>query len=158
MSSYFLQRFPTGDYSMIANILLVDDEAPFVEALAKRLEKRGVTVSTAMSGPEALEKLNKKPNLDIVVLDVKMPGMDGITTLKAIKAARPMVEVIMLTGHATVESAIEGMKFGALDYLMKPCEMEMLLAKLQEAKAKKTRQEDKIAEARAMNIALRRGD
>lgn len=143
---------------MIANILLVDDEAPFVEALAKRLEKRGVTVSTAMSGPEALEKLNKKPNLDIVVLDVKMPGMDGITTLKAIKAARPMVEVIMLTGHATVESAIEGMKFGALDYLMKPCEMEMLLAKLQEAKAKKTRQEDKIAEARAMNIALRRGD
>jgi DNA-binding NtrC family response regulator len=143
---------------MIANVLLVDDEAPFVEALAKRLEKRGVTISTAMSGPEALEKLKEKPNLDIVVLDVKMPGMDGIDTLKAIKAERPMVEVIMLTGHATVESAIEGMKLGALDYLMKPCEMEILLAKLQEAKAKKTRQEDKIAEARAMNIALRRGD
>ncbi len=143
---------------MIANVLLVDDEAPFVEALAKRLEKRGVTISTAMSGPEALEKLKEKPNLDIVVLDVKMPGMDGIDTLKAIKAERPMVEVIMLTGHATVESAIEGMKLGALDYLMKPCEMEILLAKLQEAKAKKSRQEDKIAEARAMNIALRRGD
>ncbi|AFM26983.1 response regulator [Desulfomonile tiedjei] len=143
---------------MIANVLLVDDEAPFVEALAKRLEKRGVTISTAMSGPEALEKLKEKPNLDIVVLDVKMPGMDGIDTLKAIKAERPMVEVIMLTGHATVESAIEGMKLGALDYLMKPCEMEILMAKLQEAKAKKTRQEDKIAEARAMNIALRRGD
>lgn len=143
---------------MIANVLLVDDEAPFVEALAKRLEKRGVTISTAMSGPEALEKLKEKPNLDIVVLDVKMPGMDGIDTLKAIKAERPMVEVIMLTGHATVESAIEGMKLGTLDYLMKPCEMEILLAKLQEAKAKKTRQEDKIAEARAMNIALRRGD
>jgi DNA-binding NtrC family response regulator len=143
---------------MIANVLLVDDEAPFVEALAKRLEKRGVTISTAMSGAEALEKLKAKSNIDIVVLDVKMPGMDGIDTLKAIKAERPMVEVIMLTGHATVESAIEGMKLGALDYLMKPCEMEILLAKLQEAKAKKSRQEDKIAEARAMNIALRRGD
>jgi DNA-binding NtrC family response regulator len=143
---------------MIANVLLVDDEAPFVEALAKRLEKRGVTITTAMSGPEALEKLKEKSNLDIVVLDVKMPGMDGIETLKAIKAERPMVEVIMLTGHATVESAIEGMKLGALDYLMKPCEMETLLVKLQEAKAKKSRQEDKIAEARAMNIALRRGD
>ncbi len=79
-----------------------------------------------------------------MVLDVKMPGMDGIDTLKAIKAAYPLVEVIMLTGHATVESAIEGMKLGALDYLMKPCDMDVLLAKLQEAKAKKDRQEEKI--------------
>ncbi len=69
--------------------------------------------------------------------------MDGFDTLKAIKAARPLVEVVMLTGHATVESAIEGMKLGALDYLMKPCEMEVLMAKVQEAKAKKSRQEGK---------------
>jgi DNA-binding NtrC family response regulator len=137
---------------------LVDDEAPFVEALAKRLDKRGMKVTTAFSGPEALNKLEADSGIDVVVLDVKMPGMDGIDTLKAIKAAHPLVEVVMLTGHATVESAIEGMKFGALDYLMKPCEMEILMTKVQEAKEKKSKQEEKIAEARAMNIALRRGD
>jgi DNA-binding NtrC family response regulator len=143
---------------MIMKVLLVDDEAPFVEALAKRLDKRGVTVTAAFSGSEALEKLQADSRVDVVVLDVKMPGMDGVETLKAIKANYPLIEVVMLTGHATVESAIEGMKLGALDYLMKPCEMEVLMTKLSEAKEKKARQEGKIAEARAMNIALRRGD
>jgi DNA-binding NtrC family response regulator len=138
-------------------VLLVDDEAPFVDALAKRLDKRGITVVSANSGPEALQKLEADSLIDVVVLDVKMPGMDGVDTLKAIKPAHPLVEVVMLTGHATVESAIEGMKLGALDYLMKPCDMDILLAKLQEAKAKKDRQEEKIREARALKIALRRG-
>jgi DNA-binding NtrC family response regulator len=87
-----------------------------------------------------------------------MPGMDGIETLKAIKNRWPLIEVVMLTGHATVESAIEGMKLGALDYLMKPCDMDVLMTKVKEAKSKKKAQEDKIAEARAMSIALRRGD
>jgi len=143
---------------MTARVLLVDDEAPFVEALAKRLDKRGVTVITALSGAEAIEKLAGDSRIDVVILDVKMPGMDGIETLTQIKGAHPLVEVIMLTGHATVESAIVGLKLGALDYLMKPCEMDLLLAKIQEAKEKKSRQEEKIAEARALNIALRRGD
>lgn len=143
---------------MHAKVLLVDDEAPFVEALAKRLTKRDLTVVTAFSGSEALEKLEKDRRIDVVILDVKMPGMDGIETLKAIKSAYPLVEVVMLTGHATVESAIEGMKMGALDYLMKPCDMDVLLAKVSEAKSKKDKQEEKIAEARALNIALRRGD
>jgi DNA-binding NtrC family response regulator len=143
---------------MIAKVLLVDDEVPFVEALSKRLDKRGITVVPAFSGMEALEKLSGDSRVDAVVLDVKMPGMDGIDTLKAIKASHPLVEVIMLTGHATVESAIEGMKLGALDYLMKPCDMDVLLSKIQGAKDKKTVQEQKIAEARALNIALRRGD
>ncbi len=143
---------------MIARVLLVDDEVPFVEALSKRLDKRGITVVPAFSGLEAMEKLSGDSHIDAVVLDVKMPGMDGIDTLKAIKASHPMVEVIMLTGHATVESAIEGMKLGALDFLMKPCDMEVLLAKIQGAKDKKSTQEQKIAEARALNIALRRGD
>jgi DNA-binding NtrC family response regulator len=142
---------------MIAKVLLVDDETPFVEALTKRLEKRGLTVLPSYSGPEAMEKLAADSHIDVVVLDVKMPGMDGVDTLKAIKAAHPLVEVIMLTGHATVESAIEGMKLGALDYLMKPCDIELLMAKVQEAKNKKSKQEEKIAEARARNIALRRG-
>ncbi|MBI5572485.1 MAG: response regulator [Desulfomonile tiedjei] len=143
---------------MIAKVLLVDDEAPFVEALTKRLEKRGLTVLPSFSGPEAMEKLAADSRIDVVVLDVKMPGMDGVETLKAIKAAHPLVEVIMLTGHATVESAIEGMKLGALDYLMKPCDIELLMSKVQEAKNKKSKHEEKIAEARALNIALRRGD
>ena len=143
---------------MHAKVLLVDDEAPFVEALAKRLGKRDLAVVTAFSGAEALEKLQKESHIDVVVLDVKMPGMDGIETLQRIKTAYPLVEVVMLTGHATVESAIEGMKMGALDYLMKPCDMDILIAKVTEAKSKKSTQEQKIAEARALNIALRRGD
>jgi DNA-binding NtrC family response regulator len=143
---------------MIAKVLLVDDESPFVEALSKRLTMRELQVSIALSGPEALEKLEQNPSIDVVVLDVKMPGMDGIETLKAIKARYPLIEVIMLTGHATVESAIDGMKVGALDYLMKPCDMDILMAKVREAKNKKAAQEAKIAEARAMNIYHRRGD
>lgn len=143
---------------MIANVLLVDDEAPFVAALAKRLDRKGLAVSTTLSGLEALEKLEEDSRIDVVILDVKMPGMDGIETLKAIKSKHPLIEVIMLTGHATVDSAIEGMKIGALDYLMKPCDLDVLMAKVQEAKQKKIKQEAKIAEARALSIALRRGD
>ncbi len=141
-----------------ARILLVDDEAPFIDTLSKRLVKRGLTVYTANSGTEALEKIGQGDPLDVVILDVKMPGMDGIETLKAIKTLNPMIEVIMLTGHATVGSAIDGMKLGALDYLMKPCDLELLMAKVQEAKMKKLKQEERINEARAMHIALRRGD
>ena len=143
---------------MHAKVLLVDDEAPFVEALAKRLIKRELTVVTALSGVEALEKLEQDSHIDVVILDVKMPGIDGIETLRAIKGKYPLVEVVMLTGHATVESAIEGMKMGALDYLMKPCDMEILMVKVGEAKIKKSKHEEKIAEARALQIALRRGD
>jgi DNA-binding NtrC family response regulator len=92
------------------------------------------------------------------VLDVKMPGMDGLETLAAIKKAHPLIEVIMLTGHATVESAIEGMKHGAYDYLMKPCEVDVLMEKLNQAAVKKREHEAKILEARATLISLRRGD
>jgi DNA-binding NtrC family response regulator len=143
---------------MIAKVLLVDDEEPFVETLAKRLTKRELNVLTAFSASEALEKLGKDSRIDVVILDVKMPGMDGIEALIQIKADYPLVEVIMLTGHATVETAIEGMKLGALDYLMKPCDMELLMNKVREAASKKRRHEEKIAEARALQITLRRGD
>lgn len=141
-----------------AKVLLVDDEAPFIDTLSKRLVKRGLTVSIANSGPEALEIIGRGDLLDVIVLDVKMPGMDGIETLKAIKNMNPLLEVIMLTGHATVGSAIDGMKQGALDYLMKPCDLDLLMTKVQEAKMKKLKQEERINEARAMHIALRRGD
>ena len=138
-------------------ILLVDDEVGFVEAITRRLVKRDLNVISAFSGSEALESLSKNKNLDVVILDVKMPGMDGIDTLKEIKKEFPLVEVIMLTAHATVETAIEGMKRGAFDYLMKPCEIDQLVTKVNEATAKKREHEEKIREARIREIASRHG-
>jgi len=140
----------------IANVLLTDDEAPFVETMTKRLTKRNLNISTAFSGEEALQQLEKDSNIEIVILDVKMPGMDGIQTLQHIKVKFPLVEVIMLTGHATVDTGIEGMKLGAYDYLMKPCDMDVLLAKVGEAAAKKRMHEEKIVEARIKEITHRR--
>ena len=137
-------------------VLLVDDEVPFVETMTKRLSKRQLKVLPAYSGREALEKLAENA-VDVVILDVKMPGMDGIQTLREIKKTHPLVEVIMLTGHATVETAVEGMRLGAFDYLMKPCEIEELLAKVKEAKDKKGKHEQKIMDARMKEITLRRG-
>ncbi len=145
---------------MEPSVLLVDDEVAFVETLVKRLEKRNVRVVAAHSGQEALDTLSASgpTKIDVVILDVKMPGMDGLETLARIKEDQPLIEVIMLTGHATVESAIEGMKKGAFDYLMKPCELDALLEKLNEATDKKREHEEKILEARASLISLRRGD
>ncbi|QTA83024.1 Two component system response regulator/histidine kinase [Desulfonema limicola] len=140
----------------IANVLLTDDEVPFVETMTKRLTKRNLNITTAFSGDEALEKLEKDESIEVVILDVKMPGMDGIETLRYIKAKFPLVEVIMLTGHATVETGIQGMKIGAFDYLMKPCDMDVLLAKVGEAASKKRRHEEKIVEARIKEITNRR--
>jgi DNA-binding NtrC family response regulator len=138
-----------GERDMIAPIvMLVDDEVPFLETMKKRLEKRNLTIITAFSGEEALKTLESHQNTDVVILDVKMPGMDGIETLGRIRRAFPLIEVIMLTGHGTIESAIEGMKLGAFDYLMKPCEIEQLMAKVNEAKQKKRDHEEKIREAR----------
>ncbi len=143
---------------MQANILLVDDEQGFVDTMAKRLDKRGLTVRVAYSGPDALKVLEEWPSVDVVVLDVKMPLVDGIEVLKLIKTSWPLVEVVMLTGHATVESAIDGMKNGAFDYLLKPCEIDTLMAKIRDAHEKKSFHEEKILEARAQHIVVRRGD
>jgi DNA-binding NtrC family response regulator len=140
----------------IANLLLVDDEVAFTQTMSKRLAKRDFEVQTASGGEEALELLEKNPSVEVVVLDVKMPGMDGIETLTQIKHKFPLVEVIMLTGHATVESAIDGMKVGAFDYLMKPCEMDQLVSKASEAANKKRQHEEKIIEARMKEISERR--
>jgi DNA-binding NtrC family response regulator len=140
------------------SVLLVDDEVSFVDTLAKRITKRELKVSLAYSGQEALDKLKEgTAKCDVIVLDVKMPGMDGIETLTAIKQAHPNVEVIMLTGHTTVESAIEGMQAGAFDYLMKPCDIDLLLAKIDRATMKKREHEEKIIQAKAHMIALKKG-
>jgi DNA-binding NtrC family response regulator len=139
-----------------AKVLLVDDEIPFVETMTKRLEKRNLEIITAYSGKQALEELGENPSIEAVILDVKMPVMDGIETLKRIKGEFPLTEVIMLTGHATVETGIEGMKLGAYDYLMKPCEMDLLLQKVESAASKKRAHEEKIIEARMKEITRRR--
>ncbi len=139
-------------------LLLVDDEEPFVETMTKRLTKRNLRVIMAFNGQEALEKIDKNQNLDAVILDVKMPGMDGIETLGEIKKAHPLIEVIMLTGHATVESAIDGMKAGAYDYLMKPCDLEQLMLKVEQATKKKRDHEEKIKDAQIKeNISGKKG-
>ena len=140
----------------LANVLLVDDEVPFVETMTKRLTKRDLRITSAFNGKEALDKLEEDRSVEVVILDVKMPGMDGNETLKEIKRRYPLVEVIMLTGHATIESGIDGMKLGAFDYLMKPCEMDQLISKVKEAAAKKRQHEDKIIEARMKEITSRR--
>ena len=140
----------------IGNVLLVDDEVPFVETMVKRLDKREAQINTAFSGAEALEKLGNIAGVEVVILDVKMPDMDGIETLREIKRRYPLVEVVMLTGHATVETAIEGIKLGAFDYLMKPCDMEILISKVSEAASRKREQERKIVEARIKEIAMSR--
>ncbi len=139
-----------------ANVLLVDDEKDFVETMAKRLKKRKLNIAKAFTGDEALEYISVHPKTEVVILDVKMPGMNGRDVLKEIKAQYPLIEVIMLTGHATVESGIEGMKLGAFDYLTKPCDIEHLLAKVDEAANKKRRHEEKIMEARLKEISSRR--
>ena len=138
-------------------IMLVDDEAPFVETMTKRLSKRNLKVIYAFSGSEALKKLDKNRDLDVIILDVKMPGKNGIETLKEIKKKYPLYEVIMLTGHATVESAIEGMKLGAYDYLMKPCDMEQLMLKVSEAAKKRRDHEEKIKDAMVKKVLSEHG-
>jgi DNA-binding NtrC family response regulator len=115
----------------------VDDETDFVETLVKRLRKRKLDVRAASSGQQALDMLSESPS-DVVVLDVKMPDMDGIETLRRIKKIAPGVEVVMLTGHANVEVAMQGMELGAFDYLMKPIDIDDLLYKLQDAFKKKS--------------------
>jgi two-component system NtrC family sensor kinase len=118
-------------------ILLVDDEARFLATTRKLLERRGYRVATAASGTEALDLL-ERIYVQVVVLDVKMPGLDGIATLEEIKRRFPLIEVIMLTGHGTIDSAVEGVKLGASDYLVKPADVDLISAKIEDALARRS--------------------
>lgn len=137
------------------NILLVDDEKDFVEMLSMRLEDAGDKVTPAYDGNMCLEKL-KETRIDVVILDIKMPGMDGIQALREIKSRYPLIEVILLTGHGTTETAIEGMKLGAFDYLLKPADFEELKSILDRARQRKTEQDERIRKAEARQL-LRKG-
>jgi len=136
---------------MRVRVLVVDDEEMFALSLSERLTIRDFEVTTSSNGEDALEKV-KTFNYDVVVLDVAMPGLGGIDALREIKRIKPLTEVIMLTGRATVETAIEGMKLGAHDILMKPCETEELVAKINKAYGKKSEQEERIRAARVSEI------
>lgn len=140
-----------------AKVLIVDDEKDFVEMFSLRLEQQGEKVSTSYSGIEALKVL-EQGGIDVVMLDIRMPGMDGIETLKQIKKLYPIVEVIMLTGHGSTETAVEGMKLGAFDYLMKPADFEDIKIKLENARKRKDEHEERIRKAEARLLLRRSGD
>ncbi len=132
-----------GEASKELKLLIVDDEERFLSTTEKLLSRKGYEALIAQSGSEALEILEQHM-IHVVILDVNMPKMDGIETLKKIKQRFPLVEVIMLTGHATVESAVNGIKYGAMDYLMKPTDIEILIQKAEEAFEKTHRDKKNI--------------
>lgn len=137
-------------------VLLVNDEKDFVEMLSLRLKAAGQKVTPAYNSKECLEILAQK-DMDVVILDIKMPGIDGIEALREIKRKFPLVEVIMLTGHDTTESALEGMKIGAFDYLLKPADLDDLIRKLEAARKRKEEHEERIRKAEAKFLLRRSG-
>jgi len=131
---------------MKIKVLLVDDEKEYVEALAQRLEARNMSVVTAYNGDEAIARLREE-KIDVVILDMVMPGRSGAEVLKEIKQIEPLVEVILLTGYATMQSAIDSMTQGAFYYLMKPAEMKSLIEKIALAYHRRAEQEHRIRQA-----------
>lgn len=133
------------------SILIVDDEVDFLETLVKRLQKRNIDTVGLTSAEEALQMLGKRL-FDVVVLDIKLGGMDGIQALREMKRIAPLMEVILLTGHASVETSIEGMKLGAFDYILKPVKFDDLMVKIGEAFEKKDQHEQKIRKAKIKDL------
>ena len=138
-----------------ANVLLVDDEEKFLDVLSQRLGTRGISADTAISGEDALVKIKNK-QFDAIVLDVMMPGIGGIETLKRIRKQYPELQIIMLTGQGTIDKAVETMKEGAIDFLEKPADIDKLMDKIGEAKKKKFLLVMKNIEERVKGLARRR--
>lgn len=139
------------DSQLATKVLLVDDEKEFVELMSQRLETRGLQVIAVTSGEEAVA-MTQDRNLDVAVVDFAMPGIDGIETLKQIKEKRPDIEVIMLTGHGTIQSGIEAMKHGAIDYLEKPVDLNILMEKIRLAKQQRMAALEKKSADEVKNI------
>lgn len=136
---------------MDERVLLVDDEEDFLDALSERMRNRGMQVATSQSAAEAIQT-TEAGDYDVVVLDLLMPGMDGIQALKVLKDKRPDLQVILLTGHATVQKGIEAMKLGAMDLLEKPADINELTEKIHKAKARKMILVEKKTEAKIRDI------
>ena len=140
----------------LEKVLLVDDEEDFVNALSERLEARGLEVSKASNGKEAVDRSNKD-KYDAVILDLQMPEMDGMETLKVLLKENPDMQIVLLTGHATVSKGIEAMKFGAMDFLEKPVDFDKLMNIIKEASAKKMILTEKKIQEELKNILTTRG-
>ncbi len=137
-------------------ILLVDDEQEFTSVLSERMETRGLKVDTAASGKEALEKVDEE-SYDAIIVDLMMPGMDGIETLKRMLKKNPDMQIILLTGQATLEKGIEAVKLGAADFLEKPADLQQLMEKIKNAKDKKMLLVEKKAEEDIKHILKTKG-
>ena len=134
-----------------SKILLVDDEVVFTTNMSKLLNNRGYRVTAVNSGDSAIQALENE-NFDVVVLDLKMPGMDGITTLKEIKKLGLFTETLILTGHGSIDTALEAIKLGAYDYLTKPCEIDELVGKIEGAWEKKDGAEKKDMQEKIQKV------
>ena len=141
---------------MSEKILLVDDETDFLEVMSERIEARGMEVTKADSAVKALEQV-EAGGYDAIILDLMMPGMDGLQTLKAIKEKNPDIQVILLTGHATVEKGIEAMKLGAMDFLEKPADIDKLTGIIKKAQARKMVIIEKKMEEKMKQIISHKG-
>ena len=141
---------------LIAKVLLVDDEEDFVRVLAERLEVRGLEVHTANRGQKAVEMVGQH-GFDIVVLDLAMPGMDGLETLREIKAHDPDIEIVMLSGKGSMRSGIDAIKFGAEDFLEKPVDLAVLLNKIEEAKERRLLTLQRKASEKVSEILKKKG-
>ena len=139
-----------------ANVLLVDDEEEYRDIICERLEQRGFTVNTAANGLEALDKVSAQ-TFDAIVLDMMMPEMDGIETLKRIQASHPEMQVILLTSHATLEKGVQAVKLGAIDFLEKPAEINALSEKIKEAKSNRLLLVEKKREEEVREALLKYG-
>lgn len=137
---------------MKCKLLIVDDEEKMVKYLSKRLVIRGYNVRTAFSGQEALAAI-KKNQFDVILLDIMMPGMDGIETLKEVKTIAPTTAVILLTGHTSAKLDAEGRKWGAFDYILKPFDLNGLIEKIHLAHQHHCREHDSVAVYREVNAA-----
>ena len=138
-------------------VLLVDDEEEFTELLAERMEARGLKVDTASSGFEALEKVEAGESYDVIVLDLAMPGMDGMETLERLLAANEDLQIILLTGHATLQKGIQAVKLGAREVVEKPADLPALLEKISEAKLDRVMLVEKRMEESIQDILNSKG-
>lgn len=136
---------------MNENVLIIDDEEEFINTLGERMSNRGMKVTATTSAREGIDEIDGT-NFDVVVLDLQMPELDGLQTLKILKEKKPELQVILLTGHATVEKGIEAMKLGAMDLIEKPADISLLTDKIHKAQAKKMILVEKKTEERLKSI------
>jgi DNA-binding NtrC family response regulator len=141
---------------MTEKVLLVDDEKDFIETLAERMRTRGMKVETTTSPKDAIKKTEKE-SFDVIVLDLMMPEMDGLKTMSALREKNPDLQIILLTGHATVEKGVAAMKLGAVDFLEKPIDLAVLNEKIKKAKAQKMILVEKKTEEKMRELLEEKG-